>query len=274
MEGMEPRRPEDVPSYPATPRGVLLLGVLLAGICAGCHESPADPLSAITTVETVPALALAAPIPSRGEWTERVPGDPDLPALARAWDDSWTQDEGEVIRVAARAQAVPILYEALGESSARTALASLAWLRSDPDFLDALPRSLADPLLDALLMADRGQAALEAGKGEQALGWGLAAADRVRSVTTEAVARRLVRRGEALLARDSAQGGDLERATHLVKGARRALDEGDYTLAIQRAFYACQVLEGPWELDLDSGERRIPATTPPSAPGPGPTRSR
>jgi len=274
MEVMEPRRPGDVRSYPAAPRRVLVVGGVLVTLCAGCHDSPADPLSAITTVETVPALALPGPLPGLSDLAERVPGDPGLQALAEEWDASWEEEEGEVVRVAVRAQAVPILYGALGESSARTALASLAWLRSDPGFLDALPGSLADPLREALLMAERGEAALAAGRGEQALGWALAGADRARSVTTEAVARRMVRRGEALLAGEPDPGVDLDRATHLMNGARRALGEGDFTRAIQRAFYACQVLEGPWDPDPETGERRIPSTSPPSAPGPGPIRSR
>lgn len=274
MEVMEPPRTGDVRSYPAGPRRVLIAAGVLTALCAGCHDSPADPLAAITTVETVPALDLSTPLPALNELAERVPDDAGLRALVVEWDSSWEEDDGEVVRVALRGQAVPILYEALGESSARTALASLAWLRSDPGIPDALPGSLADPLREALLMADRGEAALAAGKGEQALGWALAAADRARSVTTEAVARRLVRRGEALLAREPAPEVDLDRATHLMNGARRALGEGDFTRAIQRAFYACQVLEGPWVPDPETGERRIPSTSPPSAPGPGPTRSR
>jgi hypothetical protein len=35
---------------------------------------------------------------------------------------------------------------------------------------------------------------------------------------------------------------DLDRARRLVRGARLAIDQRDYMRAIQRAYYACQVL--------------------------------
>ena len=64
------------------------------------------------------------------------------------------------------------------------------------------------------------------------------------SVTPEAVARRLIGRGRTLMDSGAMALGDEQRARHLLNGAQRALDREDYTRAIQRAFYACQVMEG------------------------------
>lgn len=257
MDHMNHRRPRRPDSYPATPRRVLLTGALLA-VSAACHDSPLDPLAQVTTVETVPALTVSHPIPSLGELAARVPGARELEGPVGAWEASWQDEEGEVARTAARAEAVPVLYGVLGESAARSALAGLGWLAVGESGLDDLPVSLEGPLREALLLRERGERALAAGKGEEALLWALAAGDRVRSVTSESVARRMVRRGEDLLARQPGAAVDMERATHLVNGARRALAEGNPSLAIQRAYYACQVLEGRWLMDPGTGERQAP----------------
>lgn len=262
MDHMDPRRPRSPDRYPAAPRRILFAGAFLAVSLAACHDSPLDPLAAVTTVETVPALTVSHPIPSLAELAARVPGAGELAGPVAAWERSWAQEDGEAVRAGVRVEAAPVLYEVLGETAARSALTSLDWLASGEAGIDELPVSLEGPLREALLLRERGERALAVGKGEEALVWALAAGDRVRSVTSQAVAQRMVRRGETLLARHEAAAGDLERATHLMNGARRALAEGDHSMAIQRAFYACQVLEGRWHTDPDTGERQAPAPGP------------
>lgn len=225
---------------------------------AGCHDSPADPLSAVATVETVPTLALSRPLPALPELAERVRGEDALGNAAEMWERSWDFDDGEEVRVEARSRAAPVLYRELGEPAVREALASLAWLKEEPGVLGELPPVLADPLAEARILADRGERALAAGEGEEALLWTMAASDRVRVVTTPAVARRMVARAESLLTGARTGRQELDRARHLLNGARRSLAEGDWAMAVQRAFYACQVLEGPWELDPETGARVAP----------------
>lgn len=237
-----PHRPWTRPSRRAV-AGVC--GGLLAVLAAGaCGDASSDPLSAVATVETVPTLALTQPLPSVEELSLRLPDPGLVRGELAAWSASWSDDDGEVTRIGARGRLVPLLHGTLGDGAARSVLSSLAWLRADQEFLDGFPQVLAQPLGEALVLADMGERALAEGEGEEALGWALAATDRVRAVTTPAVARRMVARGETLLAAAEAAGPVGDRAEHLMNGARRALAEEDWALAVQRAFYACQVLEG------------------------------
>jgi hypothetical protein len=212
----------------------------------------------VTTVETVPTLALSRTLPELPELAVRVEDDGSLGDAVGWWERSWDLEDGEEIRVEVRSRAVPVLYRELGDPAVRDALASLAWLREDPDFGGELPPVLAEPLEEARILAERGERALADGEGAEALGWALAASDRVRFVTTPAVARRMVARGDALMDAARREGQDLDRARHLLNGARRSLVEGEWAVAVQRAFYACQVLEGRWELDPETGERVAP----------------
>lgn len=214
-------------------------------LCAvGCHDSPSDPLAAITTVETVPSLAISSHLPAIGDLAARLP---DLDAVQEAlveWEASWDREDGELIRSELRQEVTPVLYEVLGASSARSAVQALDWLRETPDLAEGLPPELGRAVARALDLLGQADQALEAGRGEAALGLALAASDAVRSITPEAVARRLIGRGRSLMESGAMALGDEQRARHLLNGAERALDREDYTRAIQRAFYACQVMEG------------------------------
>ncbi|MDT8342078.1 MAG: hypothetical protein RQ751_11255 [Longimicrobiales bacterium] len=230
--------------YPRPPRRVLAAAGILAALAAACHDSPSDPLSGITTVETAPSLAITREVPTLDRLAGGGAGSGELAEAVREWRASWDDPDGEVWRVAARARALPELHARTGDRGAQRALAELFWLRGETERHALLPAELRGPLDEARLLLDRGEAALEAGRGEEALGWALAAADRVRAVTSEAVARRLMGQGERLLADPPAEGVDVERARHLMNGAHRALAAGDYPLAIRRAYYARQVVEG------------------------------
>jgi hypothetical protein len=249
---MEFRRIGDLPDYPNHWLRVPFSLALLTAIATACHDSPADPLASITTVETVPSLAISssamsARLPSLSDVAIRVSPDVDLGAAVSAWEASWDDEDGEWQRTEARGNAVPVLFRALGEGAARSTIESLAWIRSETEWHARLPEELARPTTEAVALLERADEALEEGAGEYALALALEASDRVRSVTSQAVARRLVVRAERLMETGDNALGDVERARHLMNGARRALTEERWEIAIQRAFYACQVLEGTSE---------------------------
>jgi hypothetical protein len=217
----------------------------LVTLCAvACHDSPSDPLASITTVETVPSLAISSYLPAVGELAARLPEHEVLQEALVEWEASWDREDGELIRSELRQEVAPVLYEVLGASSARSAVQALGWLRETPDLAEGLPPELGRAVARALDLLGQADEALEAGHGDVALGLALAASDAVRSVTPEAVARRLIGRGRTLMDSGAMALGDEQRARHLLNGAQRALDREDYTRAIQRAFYACQVMEG------------------------------
>lgn len=248
----------------------------VAAALGACHDSPAGPLSGITTVETVPSLSLTGPLP---EPTELVPvhgsGDAVKGAL-QAWSASWDDPEGEPARVRARGTLAAHLAAVMDERAVEEAFRPLLWMESEVGDLAAMPAALVIPLERARRLTVESGEARRGGDLEVALQKGLAAADLYRSVTPEAVARSMVARAERRVAEesvavtaeteavaaaesmdgDAAVDGDagkevevraaaiLERAEHLVGGARRALNGGDFAQAIQRAFYAVQVLDG------------------------------
>lgn len=74
----------------------------------------------------------------------------------------------------------------------------------------------------------------------------LLAGSELVETTPRFVARRLATEAEAAVAVDTGTVGqaDLERARRLADWAARAVEEGEYLLAAQRAYYAIQLVEG------------------------------
>lgn len=220
-------------------------------------------------METVPSLSLAGPLPELAEMIPADVSDDALKAAVDAWSASWDKPDGEEARARARETVAEHLARVMDERAVEEAFRPLLWMETEVGDLDALPAALVVPLERARrLTMEAGQARRD-GDLELALAKGLAAADHYRSVTPEAVARSMVMRAERRVAEESARvvaptegaapaesldpetkakvspaAAVLERAEHLVGGARRALDGGDFAQAIQRAFYAVQVLDG------------------------------
>lgn len=74
-------------------------------------------------------------------------------------------------------------------------------------------------------------------------------AELARDVGPEGVGQMLIAGAEGELERVAESNGEVEgvdllRARRLIRGARLAFESGEHFLAIQRAFYACQLLEG------------------------------
>jgi hypothetical protein len=227
---------------------------VVAVLAAGCHDSPADPLGAPTTVETVPSLSLAAPLPDLPELVSGTSPSPEIRSALAGWQASWDVASGEVDRASARRVVAGHLAGVLDGKGVEEALRSLLWAEVEVSELGPLPAELAVPLEEARLLTEQAADARREGRLRDALEAGLAAADRYRSVTPEAVARRLIARGTSLLdaATAEARASDppkpgtplTDRARHLLGGASRALTAGDHLIAVQRAFYGIQVLEG------------------------------
>ena len=239
------------PVTPVRP-SLQIAGGLLVLLTGACHDSPADPLAGPTTVETVPSLSLAAPLPDLPELVVGTAPPPEVRAALAAWRDSWSQAEAQDGRDDARRIVAGHLAEVLDARGVEEALRSLLWAEVEVGERGPLPPELAVPLDEARVLTARAAEARRDGRLRDALEAGLAAADLYRSVAPESVARRLLARGQALLSaatagteRDDGPGADVtERARHLLDGAVRALDVGDYAIAVQRAFYGIQVLEG------------------------------
>lgn len=195
------------------------------------------------------ALALELPLPSPSYLLSEDSAGAD--AVAR-WRRSW--DEAVLAGRASREALYPELGRLMARTAASTELAQdLALLgagvrraeglleRGLPAFLDAGIREA----LAAHRRAERVSAA-----GDEARAWALLlrGADALREVGPEAVARTAVARCESSLRRipeDHAYSEkELERVRHLVHGSRRALEDGEWALAIRRAYYAQGLLAG------------------------------
>jgi len=252
-----PRRSPPAPSglsvSGSTARSPALLGAcglcLLVLLQAACRDSPTDPLSGLVAGETGrAALSLELPLP--------VPVLEDPAAegqdLVDRWRSSWEAPglEGRVLR--------EDLYPALGRllaqaRSDRALMQDLALLGAavrragelDPE---ALPAFLEAGIERADASYRRGERAATA--GNEAAGWAalLRGADALREVGPEAVARTAVDECEEKLRRISEDASysekERERIRHLVRGSRHALDDGDWVLAIRRAYYAEGLIRG------------------------------
>jgi hypothetical protein len=255
-----------VPSTPLSPRrtdgaharrrpGVR--AALLAAPClalalaaSACEDSPTDPMASLVTPETAPALEVRAMLPTLPDLAARTGTEARLSEPVVAWIASWEdQDGGAEMRRSAVARSTPTLAGELGASGAAQVLAPLFRAAHSLEALTEPPEALRPMLAEVHERVARARSALEEGRAEEALREGLLASDRIRAASPEQVARALVARGEqALSVLGSAGPGptddpDRERGEQLLKRARQALESGDYAMAVQRAFYACQLLQ-------------------------------
>ncbi|MEJ2539064.1 MAG: hypothetical protein P8188_03605 [Gemmatimonadota bacterium] len=184
---------------------------------------------------------------------------PEVRGALEAWRASWDDPVADgSSRADARRTVAAHLASVMDAREVEEAFRSLLWAETEVERLGPLPPELALPLAEARSLTAEAGAARREGRVLAAIEAGLAAADLYRSLTPEAIGRRLVARGRALLAgmEDPAedlggQGGAVDvvgRARHLLDGAARALANGDAPVAVQRAFYGIQVLEGRMEV--------------------------
>ena len=217
-------------------------------MAAGCHDSPTDPLASLVTPETAPALEVEAVLPLLPDLAARTGTEAALSGPVMRWVGSWNDPAGgQALRRSAVAEAAPVLGEALGTGGATQALAPLLQVAGSLGDLDGAPADLAPVLDDGRARVERVRSALADERPGEALREGLIAADRLREASPEQVARALLARGERWLAQVGEQDEadpDHARGAVLLERARQALEAGDYPRAVQRAFYACQLLQG------------------------------
>ncbi len=232
-------------------RTVLAGGACLCAMFAlsGCHDSPTDPLASLVTAETAPALDIDIALPSLPDLAARTRTEAALAVPVVRWSDSWSADGQRDGQKAARRVAVheaaPVLADALGSSGVGDAVMSVDQAVMALDGLTELPAVLEPVVAEVREESRQAREALRAGRNAWALEQALLASDQLRAVAPEAVARALVTRGEAALAvTDSSAEPTVEwsRGRRLLEGARQALDQGDFPRAVERAFYACQLL--------------------------------
>lgn len=237
------------PSVPRLLRGVA--PALFLAVSSGCQDAPSDPLAALVSAETAPAVAVPVELPSLGELALMPEVSRELEPVLDGWVAGWENDNAELGR-AARDEAIrlaaPVLHDVLGAGGVATTLAPIFQVGGDLGDIPDVPADLAPRLEEVRSFVEDTRVALDEGRFDRALTLGLQASDRIRALGPRAVARTLISRADRAIVRAQVIDGfdpiSLSRGERLLNGARRAMEEGQLDLAIQRGYYAVQVLEG------------------------------
>ena len=215
-----------------------------------------DPAALLVAEETRAALEFATQVqllpdllakheiedrvaPAIGLWTESWDGEPEAGAVLR----------GRAYRIASRELADVVSPLELWDN-----LADLEQLIGSAQALGdgPLPADLQVAVDRSRALHERAEDALAAGSSREAIELAFESSDALRAVGAEAVATRLIRRVEESLevvaqrreeVPSTYDEADVERAERMTRGAREAREDGDYELAIRRAFYAWQILQ-------------------------------
>lgn len=247
---------------PSRLRALILAAPLLLA-CVACADAPTGPGALVVTPETRAALEVASALPRLPQLAAAAEATPATPAVAGALQRSsalWTAADttgdalrAEALRVSAAQEAAPALAAALDSTALIEAQGKLEhWV----ELASRAVRGARMPELDAALTDGEsllGRARAMRGAGQMATSWllTLQASERLIETTPPAVANRLTMADEAALAalRRMGEADDgavderrLGRIDRLVRGAREALDQAQYDVAIQRAYYAHQLL--------------------------------
>lgn len=238
-------RPHRAPTLTAL---VVLVVLVVAG---GCRDASELPTAVLLTGETRETLLLGHELPSPVQSAQDVGLEVDLEAPLSLWERSWDEGaSGAESRSRVYRRVVGPLAGRLGVSGVRAAVGSLGSALEAAD-VQARPEA-AEAVLEALESAAAShrdaERALVAGDADTALEAAFFGSDVLRSAGPESVARSLLMRAEEALdlAQTAFSGMELpeplERGDRLARGAQLALEEGDWERALQRAFYACQLL--------------------------------
>lgn len=218
-----------------------------------CGDEVTDPDALVESAEADAVMRSAAALPFLPELADRAQVEgADQAALFRArelWDEGTaaTDARGRVRRRLAISYAAPILAIALDTTEWTIARKRVdAWMST----ADAMLRHISLPAVDQRLQAARtllSRADASPGVSRRAYYLMLATSELVETTpgylarTMAADAADAVRRSEAR--RPEGRGGEatLARARRLKDWAARAVEEGDYLLAIQRAYYAIEL---------------------------------
>jgi hypothetical protein len=197
-------------------------------------------------------LAAEARLPNLARLVEESGQVEALGEASATWTNSWklSTEAAGAFRDQARLEAAHALADAVGP---QVVAAQVQIVGEALKATAALEFRILDSFTAEHLVGARSDhaAALEAmadGRSGDALLLALSASDRIREVGPEGVARVLLTRAEEAL--NGAQGSgtrianpeDTTRARRLIRGGHMALVEGDPIRALQRAFYAGQIL--------------------------------
>lgn len=238
------------PSHHGDRRFPRSLGAVGAWACAllvmACQDAPTDPVARIVTPETAVSVALGVVLPQPEHWLSEDATDPGLLDAVVRWRMSWdlpTADgrptREELHPVLARGLAPMLGAGRIKEEEVRLA-EGISRAQALPE--EDLGPAIVERLRHAEVVHARGARALRAGDPVEGLRYVLEAADILREVGPEAVARALVAEVEELHRRLSGSEAyseqDQQRLGRLVTGGRQALQDEDWVRAIRRAYYA------------------------------------
>jgi hypothetical protein len=234
----------------------IILTFALAGLY-GCGDDVTDPDAFMESAEAEALMQSARDLPMLPDLMDRVAavGGGDRAVLLRA-QELWAAGSGHDARAAARRRlAVSYVLPVLSASvpveewvAAREGMDH--WITT----VEIMLQHLTMPKVDARITAarrylERSDATED--DARRSAYYLLLAMSELVETTPRYVARSLVQDANAVVERFAATAGDqrgrdrvMERAVRLKDWAERAVVEGDYLLAIQRAYYAIQLLEG------------------------------
>lgn len=223
----------------------MALGLMAAAACA---DASSDPLAVLVTPETAASLEVPVELPNLVDLARQAGLEAELAPDLATWEASWIEGgRDRRVRDEQVRELAPRIAEALGTGGTSAALAPLLQVRNDLALIADLPGDLVPQVEEVHSLMDEARLALAEGRSERALEAGLRASDRLRELGPTAVARTLIARADralmATIASPRVDGLSLSRGERLLNGARTALDEGQEELAVQRAFYAVQLLE-------------------------------
>jgi hypothetical protein len=233
-------------------RPIVLSSAALAALLAACGDDPVGPGAFFEFVEADAVVRSAAALPSLGEIIDRAPAsDPSDRAtlvLARQlWALGAASDSGGARREEAISYSAPALTGLLPEEEwGPLLLRTDAWIETAQTML----HHLSLPAIEQRIATARQHVVLAdaATPGAARVYHLLMALSDLVETTPAYVARGLV--ADAAVAVRRAEGAGvvdaaaLGRARRLAQWAARAHEEGDHVRAIQRAYYAIQLVEG------------------------------
>ncbi|GMR14133.1 MAG: hypothetical protein BMS9Abin29_2369 [Gemmatimonadota bacterium] len=228
-----------------------LAGVLtLSAVLGGCEDSASDPLGVVVSAETQGALLLVLDRSGLPGLVAESGRADDLRDVSEKWEASWdmTLAAARAARAEVYVQAAPAIAESLGLEALIVATDEVGDALSIIDGLtpDDLAPSIEQRVELATTAHRRARAALDVGATQTAVRALLEASDALREVTPSRLATLLRAIAEDALGRigdrETYPEETLRRAERLAKGAGSAIDAGDYTTAIRRAYYAALLL--------------------------------
>lgn len=228
-----------------------MAGLLAAVSASACSDASSDPLMVVVTEETRSVLLVDANLPNLPRLAAEAVAEDRFAGAVGRWSRSWELpvERAREDRSQAYLEVSDPLARALGRQAVADGVVALGSTLALAESLEGreVDVAIAANLDEARLRHARAIAALEEGRNGEALAEALHASDLIREVGPEGVSRLLLARAEGALERlrDRGVNGeeeDVVRGQRLVRGAHLALEAGDYLRAVQRAFYACQLL--------------------------------